>query len=150
LDIRAISLVLLAHRKECFMHNPKVPGKLLTFPPHTLSTESVEQWIDQVLRTKDQLVDALEFLRTAYNEMLAGVPVREVDEVMAQVDAILKSDKTMKKYTVVGVVRTRGPGLRMRREAHCSVFRAAASGLLILGNSGTRQTERRVQLLESH
>jgi hypothetical protein len=126
LDIRAISLVLLVHRKECFMHNPKVPGKLLTFPPHTLSTESVEQWIDQVLRTKDQLVDALEFLRTAYNEMLAGVPVREVDEVMAQVDAILNSDKTMKKYTVVGVVRTRGS--RPQNAARSSLLRFPGDG----------------------
>jgi hypothetical protein len=108
------------------MHNPKVPGKLLTFPPHTLSTESVEQWIDQVLRTKDQLVDALEFLRTAYNEMLAGVPVREVDEVMAQVDAILKSDKTMKKYTVVGVVRTRGS--RPQNAARSSLLRFPGGG----------------------
>jgi hypothetical protein len=126
-DITAISLVLLlVHRKECFMHNPKAPGKLLTFPASTLSPESAEHWIDQVLHTKDHLVDALEFLRVAYNEMLAGVPVREVDEIMAQVDAILKSDKTMEKYTVVGVVRTRGS--RPQNATRSSLLLFPASG----------------------
>ena len=90
------------------MRKPKEPGKLLTFPSRSLAPESIEHWIDQVLHTKDHLVDALEFLRTAYNEMLAGTPVRDVDDIMAQVEAILKSNETMEKYTVVGVVRTRG------------------------------------------
>jgi hypothetical protein len=90
------------------MCDPRAPGKLLTFPARTLAPESVEHWIDQILYTKDHLVDALEFLRIAYNEMLAGVPVRQVDEIMAQVEAILKSDNRMEKYTVVGVISTRG------------------------------------------
>jgi hypothetical protein len=90
------------------MGKRKDPGKLLTFPSRGLAPESIEHWIDQVLHTKDHLVDALEFLRTAYNEMLAGTPVRDVDEIMAQVEAILKSNETMERYTVVGVLRTRG------------------------------------------
>jgi len=89
------------------MPNPKPSDKLLTFPAPTLAPESIEHWIDQILHTKDHLVDALEFLRTAYNEMLAGMPVRDVDEVLAQVEAILKSNKTMERYTVVAAIRTR-------------------------------------------
>ena len=52
------------------MHNPKAPGKLLTFPASTLSPESAEHWIDQVLHTKDHLVDAPingQVLRSATN-----------------------------------------------------------------------------------
>jgi hypothetical protein len=90
------------------MRNREAKGKLLTFPAPALAPESLEHWIDQILNTKDHLVDALEFLRTAYNEMLAGSPVRDVDEVLAQVEAILKSDETMEKYTIVGAIRTRG------------------------------------------
>jgi hypothetical protein len=89
------------------MRNLKAPGKLLTFPARTLALDSVEHWIDQILHTKDHLVDALEFLRTAYNEMMAGAPVRQVDEIMAQVEAILRSDETMERYTVGGVIKTR-------------------------------------------
>ena len=90
------------------MRNSKAPGKLLIFPESALAPKSLEHWIGEILKTKDHLVDALEFLRTAYNEMLAGSPVRDLDEVLAQVDAILKSDETMEKYTVVGAIRTRG------------------------------------------
>ena len=90
------------------MHHPKAGGKLLAFPARTLPPESIEQWIDQILDTKDHLVSALEFLRSAYNEMLAGTPVREVDDILAQVEAILKSNEKVKAYTVVGVIKTRG------------------------------------------
>jgi hypothetical protein len=82
-------------------------GKLLTFPARTLPPDSMEHWIDQILHTKDHLVDALEFLCTAYNEMLAGMPVRAIDEILAQIEAILKSDAALGKYTVVATVRTR-------------------------------------------
>jgi hypothetical protein len=91
------------------MRNPKAPEKLLTFPARTLAPDSIEYWIDQILHTKDHLVDALEFLRTAYNEMLAGMPVRKVDDVLAQVEAILKSKESTEKYTVVAALRTRAP-----------------------------------------
>ena len=82
-------------------------GKLLTFPARPLPPDSMEHWIDQILQTKDHLVDALEFLCTAYNEMLAGMPVRAIDEILAQIEAILESDATLGKYTVVATVRTR-------------------------------------------
>ena len=38
-------------------------GKLLTFPARTLPPDSMEHWIDQILQTKDHLVDALERAR---------------------------------------------------------------------------------------
>ena len=82
-------------------------GKLLTFPARTLPPDSMEHWIDQILHTKDHLVDALEFLRTAYNEMLAGMPVRTIDEILTQIEAILESDAFLRKYTVLATVSTR-------------------------------------------
>jgi hypothetical protein len=120
------------------MRNLKAPGKLLTFPEPTLAPESLEHWIDQILNTKDHLVDAIEFLRTAYNEMLAGSPVRELDEVLAQVDAILKSDKTMGKYTVVGVIRTRGSKPAKPPQSSLLLFASHRKRLLTLDGSGAR------------
>jgi hypothetical protein len=84
-------------------------GKLLTFPAPAIPPDSMERWIDQILHTKDHLVDALEFLCTAYNEMLAGMPVRPIDEILAQIEAILESNAIPGKFTVVARIRTRRP-----------------------------------------
>ena len=53
-------------------------------------------------------MSALEFLRTAYNEMLAGKPVKTADEIQAQVEAILRKDEKAPAYTVVAAIRIRG------------------------------------------
>jgi hypothetical protein len=100
------------------MRNPKAPDKILAFPARTLAPASIEHWIDQILHTRDHLVGALEFLRNAYNEMLAGMPVRELDEVLAQVEAILKSNEEMERYTIVAAIRTRGS----RKETRSSLI----------------------------
>jgi hypothetical protein len=60
-----------------------------------------------MLETKDNLISALEFLRIAYNEMLAGRPVKSADEVLTQVEAILRNGATIPAYTVVATIRTR-------------------------------------------
>jgi hypothetical protein len=61
-------------------------GKLLLFPaPRPVAGPSAENWNLRILETKDNLTSALEFLRIAYNEMLAGRPVKSVDEVLARV-----------------------------------------------------------------
>jgi hypothetical protein len=49
------------------------PGKLLLFPaPTPVPRSSAEDWDRRILETRDNLVSALEFLRSAYNEILAG------------------------------------------------------------------------------
>jgi hypothetical protein len=85
-------------------------GKLLLFPAPTPVPPGspAENWILRILETKDNLVSALEFLRIAYNEMLAGTPVKSVDEVLARVEAILKNDAKVPAYTVVAAIRVRG------------------------------------------
>ena len=48
---------------------------------------------------------ALEFLRVAYNEMLAGEEVRAADEILANVEAILRNDQKIPEYTVVAAIK---------------------------------------------
>jgi hypothetical protein len=58
----------------------------------------------EILETKDKLLGALEFLRVAYDEMLAGKPVKAADEILANVEAILRNDQEVPGYTVVAAV----------------------------------------------
>jgi hypothetical protein len=48
------------------------------------------------------------FLHIAYNEMLAGGPVKSVDEALARVEAILRSDAKVPAYTLVAAIRIHG------------------------------------------
>jgi hypothetical protein len=59
-------------------------GKLLLFPAPTPPPGSADRKSShRILETKDNLISALEFLRIAYNEMLAGRSVKSADEVLA-------------------------------------------------------------------
>jgi hypothetical protein len=81
-------------------------GKLLSFPaPTPVPGSSTEDWDRRILEIKDNLVNALEFLRTTYNERLAGKPVRAPDKILAQVVTILSHEEKMASYTVVGAIR---------------------------------------------
>jgi hypothetical protein len=91
------------------MVNRNKAGKLLSFPVSTPVPESpAEDWSLRILETRDNLVCALEFLRIAYNEMLAGKPVKGADEILAEVEAILRKDEKIPAYTVVAAIRIRG------------------------------------------
>jgi hypothetical protein len=84
-------------------------GKLLFFPAPTRAPGSAaETWSHRILETKDNLISALNFIRIAYNEMLAGRPVNPVDEVLARVEAILRDDAKIPAYTVVAAIRIHG------------------------------------------
>jgi hypothetical protein len=84
-------------------------GKLLLFPaPTAAPVAPAENWSLRILETKDNLTSALEFLRIAYNEMLAGKPVKAADEILAQVEAILRNDEKIPAYTVVAAIRIHG------------------------------------------
>jgi hypothetical protein len=85
-------------------------GKLLLFPaPKPIPGSPADNWSLRILEIKDNLTSALEFLRIAYNEMLAGKLVKSVDEVLAQVEAILRTDGRIPAYTVVADIRIHGP-----------------------------------------
>jgi hypothetical protein len=110
-----------------------VSGKLLAFPastlpPDSLPPDSLEHWIDQILETRDRLVEALEFLCNVYNEMLAGMPVRAVDEIQAQIESILQSGEDGGPYTVVATIRTR----------HSMPAKQPQSALLVFPGNGKR------------
>jgi hypothetical protein len=84
-------------------------GKLLLFPaPTPLPGLPAENWSLRILEIKDNLTSALEFLRIAYNEMLAGRSVESVDEVLARVETILRNDAKVPAYTVVAATRIHG------------------------------------------
>jgi hypothetical protein len=84
-------------------------GKLLLFPaPTAVHGPPSEDWSLRILETKNNLISALEFFRTAYNEMLVGRPVKSVDEGMARVEAILKNDAEVPAYKVIAAIRIHG------------------------------------------
>jgi hypothetical protein len=81
-------------------------GRLLSFPaPTAVPRSPAEDWSLRILETKDKLVGALELLRVAYNEMLAGKEVKAADEILANVEAILRNDQKIPGYTVVAAIR---------------------------------------------
>ena len=91
------------------MVNRNNAGKLLSFPvPRPVPGSPAENWSPRILEIKDNLVSALEFLRIAYNEMLAGKRVKAADEILAQVEAILRRDEKVPLYTVAGAIRIHG------------------------------------------
>jgi hypothetical protein len=81
-----------------FMVDGNNAGRLLSFPaPTAVPGPPAEDWSFRILETKDKLLDALEFLRFAYNEILANV------------EAILRKDEEIPDYTVVAATRIHRP-----------------------------------------
>jgi hypothetical protein len=93
-----------------FMVDGNNAGRLISFPAPTAKPGSpAEDWSFRILETKDKLLDALDYLRVAYNEMLAGKPVSPADQILANVEVILKNDEETPDYTVVAAIRIRRP-----------------------------------------
>ncbi len=83
------------------MVHPNNAAKLLSFPaPTPASGSAAQNWTVRILETKDNLVSALDYLRIAYNEMFAGRPVKAADEIVAHVEAILRSSEKPAPFTV--------------------------------------------------
>jgi hypothetical protein len=87
------------------MVHPRNAGKLLSFPLSTPVAEAPAQNWD---RTRDNLVNAFDYLRDEYNAMLAGKATTAADEVFARVETILRNEK-VSLYTVVAKIRVHGP-----------------------------------------
>jgi hypothetical protein len=93
----------------CDSNSPQC--KLLAFPePRQNAVSQAKDWIDGILASNDHLRAALEFLRGSYCAMMAGLSVKDAEEVLAQVDAILKGAN------------------RSRRNAFLARSRAATAG----------------------
>ncbi len=69
----------------------KSPETVLPFSvPQQAVEEKIETWIRGVLQSNDDLVNALVRLRDLYGAISVGEPVRDEDEILAQVQAALK------------------------------------------------------------
>jgi hypothetical protein len=91
------------------MIHPRNAGKLLSFPLSTTVPEAAaENWDLRILETRDNLVNALDYLRDEYNAMLAGKATTAADEVLARVETILRNEK-VSWFTVVAKIRVHGP-----------------------------------------
>jgi hypothetical protein len=105
------------------MVKPDNAGKLLLFPsPNPITGLPAENWRRRILETKDNLVSAIEFLRIAYTEMLEGKPVKAADEILPQVEAILRTDGKIPAYTVVAAIRIHGPISPEAKPRSCCSF----------------------------
>jgi hypothetical protein len=69
----------------------KSPEAVLPFSVPQQGVEGqIETWIRGVVRSNDDLVNALVRLRDSYGAISVGEPVRDEDEILAQVQAALK------------------------------------------------------------
>jgi hypothetical protein len=85
-------------------------SKLLSFPaPTTVSYPLPQNWDFRILEIKDNLVNALQFLRSVYDDKLAGKPVRAAGEIFVQVETILKVHAELPSYTVVAAIKIHAP-----------------------------------------
>jgi hypothetical protein len=70
----------------------KPADKVLEFAVPQNSTEAqLEEWIRKVFESNDELVATMERLRDAFCAQLAGNPVKDDDEILAQVEAALQN-----------------------------------------------------------
>jgi hypothetical protein len=73
---------------------------------------AAQNWSLRILQTRDNLLNALDFLRDEYNAMLAGESIKVADEILAGVETILRNSQNMTWYTVVAKTRIHGPTSR--------------------------------------
>jgi hypothetical protein len=59
--------------------------------PQVIIETQIEQWIRWSLESNIALVAALKRLRSSYTLIQAGKPVKDADEVLAQVEAVLQA-----------------------------------------------------------
>jgi hypothetical protein len=91
------------------MVHPGNAGKLLSFPlSPPVPKAAAQNWDLRIVETRDNLVNALDYLRDEYNAMLAGKATTAADEVLARVETILRNEK-VSCYTVVAKIRIHGP-----------------------------------------
>jgi|HubBroStandDraft_2_1064218.scaffolds.fasta_scaffold1037431_2 hypothetical protein len=106
-------------------------GNLLSFPLSTRVPEAAAQnWNLRILETRDNLVNALDYLRDEYNAMLAGEQITAADEILARVETILRNDEKISMYTVVAKIRIHGPTSPVAKRKVLLLFPAVGSGAM--------------------
>jgi hypothetical protein len=98
-------------------------GKLLSFPLSTPVAEAAAQnWSLRILETRDNLVNALDYLRDEYDAMLAGESTTAADQILARVETILRNDERILSYSVVAKIRIDGPTTRATKRKELLLF----------------------------
>src|ERR1700722_1507293 len=88
-------------------------GKLLWFPLSTPVPEAAAQnWNLRILETRDNVENALDYLRDECNAMLAGKSITAADEILARVETILRNSREVSWCTVVAKIRIHEPTSR--------------------------------------
>jgi hypothetical protein len=112
------------------MIHPINAGKLLSFPAtKQVSEVAAQNWSPRILETRDNLVNALEYIRDEYNAMLAGKPITAADEILARVEIILRNEK-VSWYTVVAKIRVHGPTPRDAKRKVLLFFPAVGNAVV--------------------
>jgi hypothetical protein len=66
--------------------------KMLEFAvPQEGIERQIEDWLQRVFESNDELVAVVERIRDSYGALLAGKPVKDSDEILALVEAALKN-----------------------------------------------------------
>jgi hypothetical protein len=116
-------------------------SKLLSFPLSTPVPEAPAQnWSLRILETRDNLENALDYLRDEYNAMLAGESITAADEILARVETILRHSQKVSWYTVVAKTGIHGPTSRDAKRKVLLPFRA-------VGNAAVKASDSQVCLL---
>jgi hypothetical protein len=72
------------------LKSKKPSGKVFEFAvPQEIIERQLESWVRGVPESNDELTTALKRLRESYCALLAGKLVKDDDEVLAQVEAVL-------------------------------------------------------------
>lgn len=81
------------------MNESKEPTseKVLEFVvPQKGIERQIEDWLQRIVDSNDELVVVMERLRDSYRALLAGNPVKDQDEILAQVETALQNGEKAK------------------------------------------------------
>ena len=66
--------------------------KVLEFAvPQAAIERQIEDWLQRIVESNDELVVVMERIRDSYRALLAGKPVKDDDEILAQVETALQN-----------------------------------------------------------
>ena len=66
--------------------------KVLEFAvPQEVIERQIEDWLQRIVESNDELVAVMERIRDSYRALLAGKPVKDDDEILAQVETALQN-----------------------------------------------------------
>ena len=59
--------------------------------PQAAIERQIEDWLQRIVESNDELVVVMERIRDSYRALLAGKPVKDDDEILAQVETALQN-----------------------------------------------------------